>query len=69
MVEKLDVKRDIKRKLSKTLKQFKTLFGGGLGKVNTKPIDLEIKEGTKPYATTYYNIPKMYKRPLKKEDN
>ena len=67
MVEKLDVKRDIKRKLSKTLKHFKTLFGGGLEKVATKTINLEIKEGTKPYATTYYNVPKMYEKYFRKE--
>ena len=67
MVEKLDVKRDIKRKLSKTLKQFKTLFGGGFGKVDTKPINLEIKEGTKPYTTTYYNNPKCTKNILERK--
>ena len=69
MVNNLDIKRDTKRKLTKTLKKFSTLFGGGLGKVDMKPIDIELKEGTTPYASTYYNVPKAYKQTLKKEVN
>jgi len=34
-----------------------------------KPIDIELKEGTTPYAGSYYNVPKAYKQPLKKEVN
>ena len=34
-----------------------------------KPIDIELKEGTIPYAGRYYNVPKAYERPLKKEIN
>jgi hypothetical protein len=39
----------------------KTLFGGGLGKLDIEPIDIELKPGTKPYAGKYYNVPKAYK--------
>ncbi len=42
MVAKLDINRDTKRKLAKTLKKFKTLFGSGLGNVNIEPVDLKI---------------------------
>ena len=32
-----------------------------------KPIDIELKEGTTPYAGRYYNVPKAYEKPLKTE--
>ena len=67
MVEELDIKQDTKQKLSKTLKKFTKLFGGGLSKVDMKPINLEFKERNKLYATTYCNIPNMYKKPMRKE--
>ena len=67
MVNNLDIRRDTKRKLTQTLKKFGTLFGGGLGKVDMKSIDIELKEGTTPYAGRYYNVPKAYEQPLKKE--
>ena len=67
MVSKLDVPRDTKRKLAKSLKKFNTLFGGGLGKLDMEPIDIELKEGTKPYAGRYYNVPKAYDQPLRTE--
>ena len=69
MVSKLDVPRDTKRKLAKSLKKFNTLFGGGLGKLDMEPIDIELKEGTKPYAGRYYNVPKAYNQPLRTEVN
>ena len=56
---------DSKGMFKKTLTKFKILFGGELGKVDIQPGDLEVKEGTKPYATTYYNIPKMYEKPFR----
>ena len=37
--------------------------------MDMKPIDTELKEGTTPYAGTYYNVPKAYEKPLKKEVN
>ena len=43
------------------------MFGGGLGKLDIGPIDIELKPGTKPYARKYYNVPKEYEEPFKKE--
>ena len=34
--------------------KFKTLFGGGLGKLDIEPIDIKLQPGTKPYIGTYY---------------
>ena len=65
MVKALDIATAIKHKLKKTLKKFKKLFGGGLGKVDIQPVDLKVEEGTKSYATTYYNIPKMHEKPFR----
>jgi hypothetical protein len=35
--------------VSKTLKKFPTLFGGGLGMLNIKPVKLDLIDGAKPY--------------------
>ena len=67
MVKDLDVPRETKRKLTAKLKKFKTLFGGGLGKLDIEPINIELKPGTKPYAGKYYNVPKAYEEPFKRE--
>ena len=57
-----------KRKLKEKLKKFKILFGGGPGgKLDIKPINIELKPGTKPYAGKYYNVPKAYEDPFKRE--
>ena len=60
---------DSKGMFKKTLMKFKILFGGELGKVDIQPGDLEVKERTKPYAKTCYNIPKMYEKPFRTEVN
>ena len=67
MVKDLDVPLEMKRKLTAKLKKFKTLFGGGLGKLDIEPIDIELKPGTKPYTGKYYNVPKVYEEPFKRE--
>lgn len=68
MVGGLDIPKESKRKLTKALKKFsKTIFGGGLGTLQVKPVDLELEEGAKPYASRYYNIPKAYEEALRKE--
>ena len=64
MVKALDIATATKHKLKKMVKKFKKLFEGGLGKVDIQPVDLKVEEGTKQYATTYYNIPKMYEKPV-----
>jgi len=44
MVDELDISNETKQKLTTALAKFaSTLFGGGLGKVDMKPIELEIK--------------------------
>ena len=67
MVNELDIPRETKRKLTATLKRFKKLFGGGLGKLDIDPIDIQLKPDAIPYAGTYYNVPKAYEIPFKKE--
>lgn len=42
------------------LKKIPTLFGDGLGKVDSKPIHIDLKEGAKPSKLPYYNFPKAY---------
>ena len=58
----------MKTKLKHTQKKFKTLFGGGLGKLGIEPIDIDLKPNNMPYTGRYYNIPKAYKMAFKKED-
>ena len=50
------------------MEKFPELFGGGLGKLkNVKPATIKLKEGSKPFAGTYYNFPQAYLQPAKKE--
>ena len=72
MVKYLDISREImlttKRKLKEKLKKFKILFGGGPGgKLDIKPINIELKPGTKPYAGTNYNVLKGLGHPSRKK--
>ena len=53
--------------LLKTLEQFPTLFGGGLGKLNIEPIRLELKPGAKPYHGKPFAVPQAYLATTKKE--
>jgi hypothetical protein len=43
------LKKDEKQVLGETLQKFPTLFGGGLGILNIKPVKLELIDGEKPY--------------------
>ena len=49
MVKDLDVPRETKRKLTAKLKKFKTLFGGGLGKLDIEPIDFKLMPSSDNY--------------------
>jgi hypothetical protein len=40
--------KDEKQTLGKTLQNFPTLFGGGIGMLNIKPVRLELIDGAKP---------------------
>jgi hypothetical protein len=53
--------------LLNTLRQFPTLFGGGLGKHNIYPVRLELKEGSKPYHAKPFAVPQAYLTTTKKE--
>ena len=57
-----------KKELLATLKQFPTLFGGGLGELNIDPIRLELKPDAKPYHAKPFGVPKAYLETTKKRD-
>jgi hypothetical protein len=48
---------DEKQIVGKTLKMFPTLFGGGLGMLNIKPVRLELIDGAKPYHARPFPVP------------
>jgi hypothetical protein len=49
--------KDEKQVLGETLKKFPTLFGGGLGMLNIKPVELELIDGAKPYHARPFPVP------------
>ena len=68
MVNDLDIAKATKTKLKQTLNKFPTLFGGGLGLLNIKPVDIELRPGSKPHASQYYAIPRAYDKVAKAEN-
>jgi hypothetical protein len=57
-VEELEhLTKDEKQILGKTLKKFPTLFGGGLGMINIRPIRLELIDGDKHYHARPFPVP------------
>ena len=67
MVDGLDIGRDSKRELKKTLNKFPTLFGGGLGTLVGEEAKIVLKKDAKPHASNFYHLPKAYEVPAKKE--
>ena len=67
MVDGLDISRDTKRDLKKTLHKFPTLFGGGLGTLVDEEAKIVLKKDAKPHASNFYHLPKVYEVPAKKE--
>ena len=55
------------KSLLKTLNKFPTLFGGGLGTLNVKPIHLELKSDAKSYHGKPFPIPQSLYKVTKKE--
>jgi hypothetical protein len=53
--------------LSKTLKKFPTLFGGGLGMLNIKPVKLELIDGAKRYHARPFPVPQSLEATTKTE--
>jgi hypothetical protein len=58
---------DEKQTLGKTLKKFPTLFGGGLGMLNIKPVKLELIDGAKPYHARPFPVPQSLEATTKTE--
>jgi hypothetical protein len=57
--------KEEKKVLGETLKKFPTLFGGGLGMLNIKPVKLELIDGTKPYHARPFPVPQSLEVTLK----
>jgi hypothetical protein len=55
-----------KQVLGKTLKKFPTLFGGGLGMLNIKPVKLELIDGSNPYHVRPLPVPRSLEATAKK---
>ena len=49
MVNGLDIEKASKTKLKQTLNEFPTLFRGGLGLLDIRPVEVELQTGSKPY--------------------
>ena len=64
----MDIAKATKKKLKQTLNKFPTLFGGGLGLLDIKPVDIELKPGSKPHASQYYSIPRAYDKVARAEN-
>lgn len=68
MVVELDISDASKKKLQTMLEKFSEPFGGGLGRIKwMQPASIKLKPGSKPYASRYYNFPKAYEIPAKKD--
>jgi hypothetical protein len=59
--------KDEEHILGETLKIFPTLFGGGLGMLNIKPVKLEVIDVEKPYHARPFPVPQLLKATTKKE--
>lgn len=58
---------DEKRKLVTILKNHRSLFSGGLGTLNIKPIRLDLIDDAKPYHARAFPVPQAYEGVTKKE--
>jgi hypothetical protein len=52
--------------LLRLLQKYEALFDGTLGKWNTDPVNIELREDAKPVSSRYYPVPKITKKPLEK---
>ena len=53
--------------LMKLLQKYESLFDGTLGEWNLPPVDLELKEGTEPFCSRAFPVPKIHEETLRKE--
>jgi hypothetical protein len=58
---------DEKQILGNTIKKFPTLFGGGLGIINIKPVRLELIDGANPYHARPFPVPQSLEATTKTE--
>ena len=65
--EQTNLSADEKVQLKSVLQDHPTLFSGGLGQLNVRPVHLEIQPGTKPYHARAYGISKCYEGLTKRE--
>jgi hypothetical protein len=56
-----------KNQLLSLLEDFEDIFDGTLGHWQTKPVEIELKPGAKPYSGRYYPVPKINKETFKRE--
>jgi hypothetical protein len=66
-VQELEHLTEDEKQLGKTLKKFPTLFGGGLGMLNIKPVRLELIDGAKPYHASSFPVPQSLEVTTKNE--
>lgn len=64
---KLDIFPACKKNLYQTPNKFLTLLGGSMGKVDCKPIHIDLKQGSKTNKQRYYNVLKEYEGFTKRE--
>ena len=67
MVDALDIVKATKQRLKQTLKKYSTLFWGGLGTLDMRLVEIELKPDAKLYASKFYNVAKAYNRIAKSE--
>ena len=61
MAGELGISKEAKLELAAALpKLAPTLLGGGLGKADMKPIELEIEGNAKPRCSRCYSVPEMH---------
>ena len=58
---------DERNQLRSLLYEFEDLLDGTLGDMTSDPVDIELKDGAKPYAGRPYSIPQAHLNLLKKE--
>jgi hypothetical protein len=59
--------KEEKQVLGETLKKFPTFFGGGLGMLNTKHVELELIDGARPYHARPFPVPQSLEATTKVE--
>ena len=56
-----------RKRLLNLLRKYEELFDGTLGKWNTTPADLDLREDVKPVCSRPYPVPRVHKAMFRKE--